>query len=162
MIIVGPKPSSVVDFNAEKFCAIVNFNDCPLNPLELSLSNKYFWCPIVEESNWGYIPFYFGWQVYQQFKNHGKPIYFHCFAGINRSPTLAWAILKAEFSGDVSKIKQNIIHNSRLPYFYERNIDRRYVPQDIDEFLLLCKTYPNCSLEELLIRLRAGQKDFLA
>jgi hypothetical protein len=150
MITVGPIPSASPLFKRENFCAVLSFNDSPPNKKDLRLSTNYFWYPIVENSQWGYGPFYFAWHIYQNFKNNSSPFYFHCFAGINRSPTIAWAVLRTEFDGDIDKVKMNLVHNSRLPHFYDRNVERGHIPSDINEFLYLCKAHPDCSLQQIL------------
>ena len=53
-----------------------------------------FWFPVAELSFWNYAPFYGVAKVYDSFKN--KRILIHCHAGKNRSPSIAYIVLKSE------------------------------------------------------------------
>src|SRR5574343_1146085 len=126
----------------EKYSAIINLNDTPNYLFESK--TPYFWFPIHETNRFGYAPFFGAAKVWDNFKNKSKPVLFHCASGVNRSVSVAYAILKSDgFSEEEIKL---YFPKKSPKFMFDMNIKKGYVYPDVIEFLTARHNYPTYSI----------------
>lgn len=144
MIVVTPLVEDIEKYNVK---AIVNVS---CEPCLLFKSKKpYFWFPINELNWFGYAPFFTTLRIYEKYKT----IIIHCHAGINRSPTVAYAIWKALDLNEKYLFcagPKNI-----FDIFYE-NIEKNYVPNDIIEFLKYANKHKKLGMTSCLYKINSN------
>ena len=128
----------------EKYKAVVNVSDTPETTFEFADKGiPSFWFPVNEIHLWGYSPFYGTAKVIDKYCD----ILLHCHAGVNRSKSIAYAILKTEDMSD-EEIKIHI--KDDVARLFESNIRKGYIYPDIIRFLKERKNYPTYSIMGLL------------
>lgn len=145
-IVVSPEPR-LESFVAERYSAVVNVSDTP-GLTFLAQPIPVFWFPILETAYWGFAPFFGLANVLDQFKGSGKPVLVHCHGGLNRSPSVSYAVLQAEGYGDVDI--SGIASAVNIPAVFQLNLKRGLIPKDIIRFLQLRKRCPRESILGLL------------
>lgn len=132
------------------YSVVINVSDSPCLSFYLSKKNiPNYWFPIHESGNWGYCPFYGTAKAYDFFTETypEKKILIHCHAGVNRSVSIAYAILKSE--GFYDKEINEAIGDDSNGTFYE-NLNLGHIPKDIIPFLVSRKENQNHYLSGLL------------
>jgi hypothetical protein len=121
------------DMAAQFYCAVVNVSDSPCATFDYQLKVPSFWFPIHEHAEWGYVAFFGTLKVVNNYYKGDKPVLIHCHAGANRSPSVAYAILRAK--GYTKQEAEDSLNYPDLSLVFQRNIDLEHVPQDVIEFL---------------------------
>lgn len=120
----------------ENYCVSINVSDSPCSTFDLQkLGFPAFWFPINEIGVWGHAPFFGALRVVNEYYTGDKPVHIHCHAGANRSPSTAYAILKAK-GYSVEEIEDQLNYEN-LHEVFERNVERKHIPKNIIEFLEL-------------------------
>lgn len=136
------------DFN--QFAAIINVNDYYDHLFASPV--PYYWFPIHEVHLWGYAPFYGSAKIFDHYKNNPKPILIHCAAGVNRSVTITYAILKS--SGWTDK-EIKILYPNDPKFMFDFNVKRGYINPDVLEFLKKRHEFPTYSIMGLLNEIKS-------
>ena len=145
----APETEEHIQWIIDNCSACINVSDSQCVTFELVKRGfPSFWAPVHEIGIWGYAPFYLAAMVYDQFASCDKPILIHCHACVNRSPSIAYAILASEGMDD-STIQQHLNEKVYIQLFH-RNIRQGYIPADVFDFLKARKQYPTYSLQGLL------------
>ena len=84
------------DVAASFYSAVINVSDSPCASFDYQMKLPSFWFPIHEIEPWGYTSFLATLRVVNEYYKGDKPILIHCHAGANRSPSVAFAILKTK------------------------------------------------------------------
>jgi len=118
----------------ESYCACINVSDSSCATFDLQkLGMPAFWFPINEIGVWGHSPFFGALKVVNQYYKGDKPVLIHCHAGANRSPSVAYAILRAK--GYTVEQAEELLKYPHLSEVFSRNIERKHIPGNIIEFL---------------------------
>lgn len=167
-------PGDKFDFRSVRmmklYDVVINVSDSPCATLEISSSVEFslmatssYWFPIHEVWHWGYAPFYGAAKVIdfhlERYSHLAEASFarflIHCHAGVNRSVSVAYAILKAEGYPD----DELLIHRAlglkpepgeRASRQFDSNVRKGYIPYDIIDFLKARKEYPSYSIMGLL------------
>ena len=139
-----PRPQT---FDPEKYAAVVNVSDTPGLTFTLRELPAY-WFPILETAYWGYAPFFGLACVVRIHKGSGKPVLVHCHGGLNRSPTVSYALLTA--IGYRPREIAALAPLLNLPAIFEKNLKSGLIPKDIVPFLRLQQSSPESSIHTLL------------
>lgn len=118
---------------ASHYCAVINVADSPCASFDYQLHIPSFWFPINEIGQWGHSPFFGSLRVVNQYYKGDKPVLIHCHAGANRSPSVAYAILRAK--GYSIQETEESLNYPDLNEVFERNVLKKHIPKNIVEFL---------------------------
>lgn len=149
-IIISCEPRATVSF-ASKFSAIVNVADSPCQLFTADV--PVFWFPVQETGRWGYAPFYGTAKVLDHLAEFGlsKPVLVHCHGGVNRSPTIVYAVLASNgMSEEWFDQHFPIYGKGGMRAIYEENVARGCVEPDTIEFLEARHQHPDSSIVGLL------------
>lgn len=131
----------------ETYCASINVSDSQCATFDLQkLGFPSFWFPINEIGVWGHAPFFGALQVVNEFYKGDKPVHIHCHAGANRSPSIAYAILRSK--GFTPEEAEESLNYENLHKVFERN----HVPKNIIEFLQLSDENKELNSVSLVLR----------
>ena len=131
--------------------AVINVSDGQCATFDYQMKIPSFWFPINEIGKWGYSPFYGALKVVNHYWKNDKPILIHCFAGANRSPSVAYAILLAK--GYTEDEAEESLNYPNLRDVFDRNIKRGHIPKNIVEFLKEADKHPLDSINFILKKL---------
>jgi len=99
----------------------------------------------MKSTGGGTPPFFGAAKVVDRYEN----VIIHCHAGVNRSKSVAYAILKAENMSD-EQIAEHI-NDDVSDLFNKLNMNKwGFIPKDIIEFLKARKQHPTYSIAGLL------------
>jgi len=133
------------------YAAVLNFADTPCTLFDSPVPQ--YWFPIHEIGFFGYSPFYGAAKVYDHYQTKGviKPLLFHCHGGVNRSPCVALAVMKAR-GWTKEQINQVLrLHGEDFEDIqFKHNIDNGYIPFDVIDFLKVMIDFPTYSISGLL------------
>lgn len=136
---------------ADNFCATINVSDSPCGTFDLQrMGIPAFWFPINEIGVWGHAPFFGTLKVVNQYYKGDKPVHIHCHAGANRSPSVAFAILRA--MGYTAEEAEESINYPDFEESFQRNIERKHVPKNIVEFLKASMESPEITSLAMTLR----------
>lgn len=121
------------DIIAQYHCAVINVSDSPCATFDYQLKVPSFWFPINEIGVWSYYPFFGAIRVVNEYWKGDKSVLIHCHAGANRSPSVAYAILRAK--GYTAEEASESLNYDHLFHVFDRNIQRKHIPKNIIEFL---------------------------
>jgi hypothetical protein len=128
--ILSVKPELINQY----YCAVVNVSDsvgATFNYQKVGIPS--FWFPIKEIGRWDYSPFFGTLRVVNEYYKGDKPVLIHCYAGRNRSPSIAYAILLAK--GYTSEEAEESIQYKGISKRFHDNIEKKCIPQNIIDFL---------------------------
>ncbi len=148
-IIISCDPKTTISF--KPFAAIINVADSPCQTFRADVPS--FWTPIQEVNQWGYSPFYMAAKVVDYFRESDKPVLISCHAGVNRSVSVAFAIMKSDGMTDEQIFATNGLHKEWLKEAYDRNINLGYVFPDTIAMLKARHLYPDFSICGLLSKI---------
>lgn len=118
----------------EKYCACINVSDSQCATFDLQeMGMPAFWFPINEIGQWMHSPFYGALKVVNRYYKGDKPVLIHCHAGANRSPSIAYAVLRAK--GYTIEEAEESLEYDCLHEVFDRNVERNHIPKNIIEFL---------------------------
>lgn len=139
---------------ASFFDIFINIRSKPSYSLSSSKPRKdtqYFWVPIEEVEPWGYEPFFRTKQILDRAYADGKKAYIHCFAGSNRSPSMAmaWLTSRGHTLGEAARI---VAHEKAQVFVDKFNlrIEEGCIPKDLPEFYRRYNEFGPKPLEFLL------------
>jgi hypothetical protein len=157
---IHTSPEPIDYYGLDRYAAIVNVSDTSgllfqkyQSPPQFLLLSHYFWFPINEVGDWGYAPFFGAAKVCDFYGRLDKPILIHCHAGVNRSPCVAYALLRAEGLSDAEITAQ--LSRSDLPNDFQINVRRGCIPADIITFLETQKQHPKSNMMGILNRINS-------
>ena len=137
------------DIIAQYFCAVINVSDSPCATFDYQKAGvPSFWFPINEIASWGHSPFFGALKVVEQYYNGEKPVLIHCHAGANRSPSVAYAILRAK--GYTPEEAEETLEYDGLSQVFKGNVERKQIPKNAILFLKECLRDPSLSLRAAL------------
>lgn len=139
------------------FCAVINLSDTPCGTFKLQGVIPSYWVPILEEKAWGYAALFATIRVVQEHYKGEKPVLIHCHAGMNRSPTVASAVMRA-FGRSYKNVTD--VLGSGCYTKVESNIRLGILPKNTLEFLKYCVLYPTHSLQGVLAKFDAEFKTY--
>ena len=145
--VLSVQPDVVSSF----YSAVINVSDSPCATFDYQLKIPSFWFPIHEIEHWGYSPFFGTLRAVNQYYKGDKPILIHCHAGANRSPSIAYSILKTKGYTDEEATKSLLY--SDISKVFQRNIQLKHIPSNILEFLFVAEHHPDKSLNGVLLNL---------
>lgn len=147
--ISGCDKNKIGDFN--DYSAIINVTDSPYYLFESPV--PYYWFPIHETNQFGYAPFYGAAKVWDQYKKSNKPVLFHCSAGVNRSVSVCYAVLRSD--GITDKELDLLYPTKYIQSTYNLNIKKGFVFEDTIKFLVARHEFPTYSIGGLLISIQS-------
>lgn len=146
-IIISQQPAVTSDFSA--FAAVINVADSPCRTFEVN--GPSFWFPVHETGRWGYAPFYGAAKVIDHFREIKKPILVHCHGGVNRSPSVVYAILASDGLSDGEiVVRYPLFGLAGMHEIYYRNVHNHCIERDTISMLAARHNYPTYSLCGLL------------
>ena len=148
----APETQSDVEEIMGSYAAVINVSSSPEMTFEF-IKRKFpsFWTPVQELGSWGYAPFFVASMVFSEYKDAGKPILIHCAAGVNRSVSVAYAVLMG--MGYTEEQTQQLIMESRVwqaKGVFDMNVRRKYVFDDTLDFLKARNEHPTYGICGLL------------
>lgn len=148
------------DVAASFYCAVINVADSPCASFDYQLKVPSFWFPINEIAQWGHSPFYGALRVVNEYYKGDKPVLIHCHAGANRSPSVAYAILRSK--GYTEKEAEESLEYPNLTEVFKRNIERKHIPHNIVDYLIKAQEpiHSNTSLYSVLRNLDADYEEY--
>jgi hypothetical protein len=152
--ILSVKPDVAASF----YAAVINVSDSPCASFDYQLKLPSFWFPIHEIEPWGYTPFLAALRVVNEFYKGDKPILIHCHAGANRSPSVAFAILKAKGYTD-DEAAQSLKYTD-IAKVFQRNITMKLIPKNIIRFLEVAEKHQDRSMNGLMAVLHEGYLEY--
>ncbi len=153
--ILSVKPDVASSF----YSAVINVSDSPCATFDYQLKLPSFWFPIHEIEPWGYTPFLATLRVVNEYYYKGdKPVLIHCHAGANRSPSIAFSILKAKGYTD-DEAAQSLKYPD-IAKVFQRNIAMKLIPKNILQFLAAAEKHQDRSMNGLLAVLHDGYLDY--
>ena len=166
IFVVTPTPKGInqilsvqPDVAAKYYCAVVNVSDSECATFDYQKAGvPSFWFPINEIGKWGHSPFFGTLRVVNEYYHGDKPILIHCHAGANRSPSVAYAILLAK--GYTPQEAKESLNYEDLSEVFDRNIERKHIPDNIIEFLKMANEHPEYSLEFVLRKIDAWYNEW--
>lgn len=118
------------------YCAVINVADSPCATFDYQRAGvPSFWFPIHEVEHWGYTSFLAAIRVVNEYYKSDKPVLIHCHAGANRSPSVAFSILKAKGYTDTEA--EESLNYPNMSKVFQRNIELGHIPRNIIEFLTI-------------------------
>lgn len=135
----------------EQFCACINVSDSICATFDLQeIGMPSYWFPINEIAQWTHAPFYGALKVVNKYFKGDKPVLIHCHAGANRSPSVAYAILRTK---DYTKEEaEESLKYPHLHEVFERNIERKHIPKNIIDFLKASDENPEITSLSMTLR----------
>ncbi len=152
--ILSVKPDVASSF----YSAVINVSDSPCATFDYQLKLPSFWFPIHEIEPWGYTPFLATLRVVNEYYKGDKPVLIHCHAGANRSPSIAFSILKAKGYTDDEAAKS--LKYPDIAKVFQRNITMKLIPKNILQFLAAAEKHQDRSMNGLLAVLHDGYLDY--
>lgn len=130
------------------YCAVVNVADDPCATPQFQAEGiPSYWFPIIEFGYWGYIPFFSTLRVVETYWDGSKNILIHCHQGAHRSPIVAYAILKAR--ENTPEQIETYLEYPKLTEVFNRDIEKRRIPDDIIGFLQKAQENPGMSIKDI-------------
>jgi len=126
---------------AQRFDAFINYSRTDRYSDDVKKPRKdteFYRIPIEEMKPWGYSPFFQTKYILDYLHANKKQVFMHCFAGQNRSPSMAVAwLLSREHSLDeacsiVMGGNQELAKARKNRFLF--NIDKGFIPGKLDEF----------------------------
>lgn len=157
-IVVSCEPEITDRLSA--YSAVINVSDTPGRNFS-SNGLPAFWFPIHETGVWGYTPFWGAAKTLDHIArfNPSKPVLIHCHGGVNRSPSVAYAIMA---SNDVpEEAMDTFVTHGRgrgLAKIYEANIRRGCVHADTIAVLRTRHSFPEYSLMGVLAEAKSPNR----
>lgn len=143
------------------YCASINVSDSPCGTFDLQkMGFPAFWFPINEIGKWEHSPFFGALNVVKEYYKGDKPVHIHCHAGANRSPSVAFAILRA--LGRTVEEAEDSLNYEDFGECFQRNIDRGHIPKNIIDFLKAQFENPHFTSLSQVLRKMDGWYDELA
>lgn len=151
-ILISCDPSETRDFSM--FAAVINVADTPCEVFRVNVPS--FWFPIHETGVWGYAPFYGAAKVVDQFRDSPKPIMIHCHAGVNRAPSVAYAVMTSDGLSDNEIARRCPLFGLDMPDIFITNRARGCIPQDVIPFLTARHAHPTFGITGLLAEIKSS------
>ena len=148
--ILSVKPDVAASF----YSAVINVSDSPCATFDYQMKLPSFWFPIHEIEPWGYTPFLAVLRVVNEYYKGDKPILIHCHAGANRSPSIAYSILKTK--GYTDEEAAQSLDYADISKVFQRNIEMKLIPKNILEFLAAAEKHQDRSMNGLMAVLHEG------
>ncbi len=164
MVRKSPKGLSQVlevspEFIKENYSAVINVSDTPCATFDYQKEGiPSFWFPIHEVSSfWGYMPFIASLKVVNEYYKGDKPIVLHCHAGANRSPSIAFAILKTK--GYTDEEAAESLNYADIDKVFERNIRLNLIPPNLLEVMIQAEQHPTFGINHLMMKVDDGYSE---
>ena len=142
------------DLASKYYCAVVNVSDSQCATFDYQKAGiPSFWFPINEIAYWGHSPFFGTLWVVNEYFRGDNPILIHCHAGANRSPSIAYAILRAK--GYTPKEAEQSLNYDEMSQVFKRNIEMKRIPKNIIQFLIEADKDATSSLRYCLSKIDA-------
>jgi hypothetical protein len=140
------------EFIKENYSAVINVSDTPCATFDYQKEEiPSFWFPIHEVSSfWGYMPFIATLRVVNEYYKGDKPILLHCHAGANRSPSVAYAILKTK--GYTDKEATESLNYPDVDKVFDRNIILNLIPPNLLEVMIQAEQHPTFGIDRLIMK----------
>lgn len=142
----------------KSYCASINVSDNQCGTFDLqNMGFPAFWFPINEVGKWEHSPFFGALNIVKQYYKGDKPVHIHCHAGANRSPSIAFAILRAmDYTNEEA---EQALNYPDFAECFQRNVDRGHIPKNIVEFLKAAIENPHFTSLSQILRKMDGWYD---
>ena len=142
------KQKAFFEMVKSNYCVVINVADDPCAIPQFQEEHiPAYWFPIIEFGYWGYIPFFSTLRVVETYYSGDRNILIHCHQGAHRSPIVAYTILRA--LGTSTDDAETQLEYKGLNRIFERDVNKRRIPDDIIEFIQTAKKNPAMSIKDI-------------